>query len=102
ARHRRARCDAAKANLGNRRRLHAAGKLLTQTGELRLGGARANETAADQYHAAILLQDFAQRADQSLTKTHFLRHGSITSSGISKVERGFRIRERTFQRESRR
>src|SRR5438132_7049578 len=96
------RCYAAKAKLCDGRRLDPAGIFFPQTRESRLAGSRADQASTDQYHAGILLHDFAQGTYKSLTKGHFLRHSSVTSSCVSKVERSFWIRERAFQCEARR
>src|SRR4029453_8100501 len=100
--HGRARRYTAEAKLGDGWRLDPARILLAQTRESRLAGPRAYQTAADHYDAPVLFHDFFQRADEGLSKSHFLRHGLITSSCISKVERGFWIRKRAFQGETRR
>src|SRR5262249_4021086 len=100
--HRRSRSYTAEAKLGDGWRLDAARMLLAQARESCLGGSRAYQPAADQYHAPVLFHDFFQRANERLSKGHFLRHGLITSSCVSKVESGFWIRERAFQGETRR
>src|SRR5262245_11651467 len=76
--------------------------LLAQTRESLLTGSRSYQAAADQYHALVLFHHFFKRADEGLSKGHFLRHGLITFSCVSKFERGFWIRERAFQCETRR
>src|SRR5262249_35712585 len=100
--HRRSRSYAAEAKLSDGRRLDPARMLLAQARESRLTGSRAYQAAADQYHALVLFHDFFQRANDGLSKGHFLRHGLITSSCVSKVKCGFWIRERAFQGETRR
>src|SRR4030095_1557775 len=92
----------AEAKLGDGRGLDPARILLAQTRESRLAGSRAYQPAADQHDAPVLFHDFFQRADDGLSKRHFLGHGLITSSCIGKVERGFWIRKRAFQSETRR
>ena len=46
---------------------------LAQTRKSRLAGSRADQAAADQHHAPVLFHDFVQRADEGLSKSHFLR-----------------------------
>src|SRR5207247_9169759 len=54
------------------------------------------------FRSPVLSHDFVQRGDQGLSECHLLRHSSITSARVSKVQRGLRIRQRAFQRKARR
>src|SRR5918996_75556 len=67
-RHCRACRDAAEADLGDGRGFHTARELLTQTGKLRLARPGSNQTATDQYDAAVLFQDFAEGAPERFTE----------------------------------